>query len=301
MTYSRQPCCLCCNRSLNSENTLMQIPVQRADWREFELIDSGDGRKLERWGSTLVERPEPKALWRPHDPELWKQATAVCDAGENWTQPFRPQTLEWEQGIRFKLRMWQKSKHLGLFPEQEPHWRWIREQTQAGDRVANLFAYTGSASLVAAKAGAKVTHVDASDPAVRMARANAELSGLADAPIRWIVEDVVTYLKREARRGSVYEGILLDPPSFGRGPRGQLWKIDAIAELLDLCAAVLSDRPKFVLLTMYNLEASSLTLANLLEPLRRRGAQIDIGELALKERHTERHLSLSLYGRVRWP
>lgn len=278
----------------------MQIPVQRADWREFELIDSGDGRKLERWGDVLVERPEPKALWRPSQPALWKQADAVCDANEDWIKPFRQQTIEWEHGIRFRLRMWQKSKHLGLFPEQEPHWRWIREHTGAGDRIANLFAYTGSASLVAARAGAKVTHLDASDPAVRMARGNAELSGLAEAPIRWIVEDVVTYLKREARRGSRYEGILLDPPSFGRGPRGQLWKIEAISELLDLCADVLSDCPKFVLLTMYNLEASSLTLANLLEPLQRRGARIEIGELALKERHTERHLPLSLYARASW-
>ena len=129
------------------------IPVQSAGWREFELIDSGDGQKLERWGDTLVVRPEPKALWRKGDPRRWNEAVAVCDDKEEWKRPFQQRVIGWEDGIRFKLRMWQKSKHLGLFPEQEPHWRWIREKTQPGDRVANLFAYTGSASLVAAKAG----------------------------------------------------------------------------------------------------------------------------------------------------
>lgn len=278
----------------------IQIPVQSAGWREFELIDSGEGQKLERWGDSIVIRPEPKALWRKGNPTLWKQATAVCDDSENWVRPFQQQVISWEDGIRFKLRMWQKSKHLGLFPEQEPHWRWIRKQTSPGDRVANLFAYTGSASLVAAKAGAKVTHVDASDPAVRTARANAEMSGLSDAPVRWIVEDVMTYLKREERRNSQYEGILLDPPSFGRGPKGQLWKIDAVAELLEQCKAVLSENPKFVLLTMYNLEASSLTLWNLMQPFRDMGAKLEIGELALKEQQGDRHLPLSLFARASW-
>jgi len=278
----------------------IQIPVQSAGWREFELIDSGEGQKLERWGGDLVIRPEPKALWRKGNPALWKQAVAVCDDSEEWSRPFRQQVIGWEEGIRFQLRMWQNSKHLGLFPEQEPHWRWIRQHTSEGDRVANLFAYTGSASLVAAKCGAKVTHVDASEPAVKMARMNAEMSDLKEAPIRWIVEDVMTYLRREEKRQSHYEGILLDPPSFGRGPKGQLWKIDAIAELLDQVKAVLSDRPKFVLLTMYNLEASSLTLWNLMQPFREMGAKLDIGELALKEKHSERHLPLSLYARASW-
>lgn len=278
----------------------ISIPVQSAGWREFELIDSGDGQKLERWGNTWVIRPEPKALWRKAQPAIWKKATAVCDDAENWTQPFKNQILDWEDGIRFKLRMWQKSKHLGLFPEQEPHWRWIREKTRPGDKVANLFAYTGSASLVAAKAGAKVTHLDASESAVKTARVNAEISGLKDAPIRWIVEDVMTYLKREERRKSTYDGILLDPPSFGRGPKGQLWKIDAVAELIDQCRMVLSKQPRFVLLTMYNLEASSLTLRNLMDPIRKLGAKIEIGELALKERDTDRHLPLSLYARASW-
>ena len=278
----------------------ISIPVQSAGWREFELIDSGEGQKLERWGDSLVIRPEPKALWRKGQPDLWKKAVAICDDTENWAKPFQQQVIEWEEGIRFKLRMWQKSKHLGLFPEQEPHWRWIREHTSPGDRVANLFGYTGSASLVAAKAGARVTHVDASDPAVRTARINAEISNLKDAPIRWIVEDVMTYLQREQRRNSCYEGILLDPPSFGRGPKGQLWKIDAVADLIDQCKAVLSKEPKFVLLTMYNLEASSLTLWNLMQPFKKMGATIEIGELALKEQQADRHLPLSLYARAAW-
>ena len=279
----------------------LSIPVYSAGWREFELIDSGEGRKLERWGNTWVIRPEPKALWRRAQPELWKNAAAICDDSENWTTPFRNQVIDWEDGIRFKLRMWQKSKHLGLFPEQEPHWQWIRKHTQKGDKVANLFAYTGSASLVAAKAGAQVTHVDASDPAVRMARENADISGMSNEPIRWIVEDVMTYLRREEKRKSYYEGILLDPPSFGRGPKGQLWKIEAISELIDQCRKVLSRQPRFVLLTMYNLEASSLTLSNLMQPFREMGASIEIGELALKERDQGRYLPLSLFARALWP
>jgi 23S rRNA (cytosine1962-C5)-methyltransferase len=275
--------------------------VQCAGWREFELLDSGEGEKLERWGDTWVVRPEPKALWRKAEPSLWKKATACCDANEQWTIPFAPRVIEWEQGIRFNLRTWQKSKHLGLFPEQEPHWRWINAHTRPGDRVLNLFGYTGSASLVAARGGAKVTHVDASEPAVRTARQNAQSSGLENRPIRWIVEDVVTYLKREQRRGSTYEGILLDPPSFGRGPKGQLWKVDAVADLIDQCRQVLAKPPRYVLLTMYNLEASALSLRNLMGGFASMGASLEIGELALKERDHDRFLPLSLFARALWP
>lgn len=203
------------------------------------------------------------------------------------------------QGLTFGLHASQESKHLGLFPEQEPHWRFLRQHLRAGDRLLNLFAYTGSASLVAAQAGAKVTHVDASRPAVDWARDNAKLSGLSEAPIRWIVEDALTYLRREAKRASHYEAILLDPPSFGRGPKGELWKIEKIAELIDACLAVLSDKPRLMILTMYNLEASALSLANLLKTPKLK-AHVDVGELVLPEAAGERVLPLSLYGRARW-
>lgn len=279
---------------------MQTINVESAGWEGFELLDSGDGRKLERWGQTVVDRPEPKALWRKSSPKLWGKADAICDDKEKWTKPFPNQVLEEQHGIRFGLRMWQGSKHLGLFPEQHPHWQWIRQTIRPGDRLLNLFGYTGSASLVAAQAGAKVTHVDASSPAVADARSNAQLSGLEDAPIRWIVEDAMTYLKREERRGSQYDAILLDPPSFGRGPKGQLWKIDFVMELVEQCARLLSDKPRLVLLTMYNLEASALTLANLLEPFKVKGASMAIGELALKQQNSDRYLPLSLYGRASW-
>jgi 23S rRNA (cytosine1962-C5)-methyltransferase len=276
------------------------VKVESTQWTGYRLLDSGEGEKLEMWGERKVVRPEPKAIWRKRDPRLWIQPDAYCDSSENWTKKFTPTTLAWDNGATFNLRMWQKSKHLGLFPEQEPHWRWITRNTQPNDRVANLFAYTGSASLVAAKCGASVTHVDASDPAVRTARNNAASSGLDKAPIRWIVEDVMTYMRREQRRKSKYDGIMLDPPSFGRGPKGQLWKVDMVAELLDICAAVLSDRRKFVILTMYNLEASPLTLLNLMHDFKKDGAEIEFGELALLEEGSERYLPMSLFARARW-
>ncbi len=262
-------------------------------------MDSGDGQKLERWGDHVFVRPEPKALWRKAQPELWARADGICGEDEAWQKDFEPFELAWGS-LRFGLHPSRESKHIGLFPEQEPHWRFLKEALRAEDRVLNLFAYTGAATLAAASAGAKVTHVDASRPAVDWARENAARSGLEQAPVRWIVEDAMTYLRREEKRGSHYEAILLDPPSFGRGPKGELWKIEKIAELLEACGRVLSDTPRFLLLTMYNLEASALTLANLLKIDRLGGAVVEIGELALPEGSTGRHLPLSLYGRARW-
>jgi 23S rRNA (cytosine1962-C5)-methyltransferase len=276
------------------------VKVESASWKGYQLLDSGEGEKLEMWGSRKVVRPEPKAIWRKREPALWTQPDAYCDSSEKWTRAFSPTTLSWEEGATFNLRMWQNSKHLGLFPEQEPHWRWISKVTEPEDRIANLFAYTGSASVVAAKAGARVTHVDASEPAVRTARSNASASGLDEAPIRWIVEDVMVYMRREQRRKSRYEGIMLDPPSFGRGPKGQLWKVEMVAELLDLCASVLSEKPRFMILTMYNLEASPLSLLNLMQPFRDSGATIEVGELALNEVGAERYLPMSLFARAQW-
>lgn len=274
------------------------MPVQSAAWTEFELLDSGEGQKLERWGKKTFIRPEPKALWRKADPAAWSNADAICDEHEVWRKSPGEQILDW-RGLKFITRASAESKHLGLFPEQEPHWDWMSSHIKKGDRVLNLFGYTGSASLVAAQAGATVTHIDASKPSVLWARENAQACGMSDAPIRWIVEDTMTYLKREERRGSRYEAIMLDPPSFGRGPKGELWKIEAIAELLDQCKRVLSDNPSFVILTMYNLEASALTLANLLEIFKTK-ARVEVGELALKEKGRDRYLPLSLYGRANW-
>jgi 23S rRNA (cytosine1962-C5)-methyltransferase len=273
--------------------------VESPQWDQFELIDSGDGQKLERWGKKIFIRPEPKALWRKSNPALWQKAEAVCDENERWNKPFEKFFLE-REGLKFDLHASQESKHIGLFPEQEPHWRAIKSAMKPGDNLLNLFAYTGSASLVAAQAGCRVTHVDASRPAVEWARENAGLSGMESAPIRWIVEDAMTYLRREEKRGNRYEAILLDPPSFGRGPKGELWKIEKIADLLDACAKVLSPNRRMLLLTMYNLEASALTLDSLLKTDSLKAGDIEIGELALKESSGGRYLPLSLYGRARW-
>lgn len=279
-------------------NSAVTIKVENTRWSEFELLDSGDGQKLERWGTKTFIRPEPKALWRKRDAKLWTKVDAICDENEVWKTSPGNFELSWN-GLKFGLHASQESKHIGLFPEQEPHWQYLKENLKPGDRVLNLFAYTGSASLVAAQAGCKVTHVDASRPAVDWARENAKRSNMEEAPIRWIVEDAFNYLRREEKRGSFYEAILLDPPSFGRGPKGELWKIEKIADLIDQCARCLSDKPRLMILTMYNLEASALTLANLLK-IPRLSAAVEIGELALQERGAERYLPLSLYGRSRW-
>lgn len=276
--------------------------MESPHWNQFELLDSGEGQKLERWGQKIFVRPEPKALWRKANSSLWGKADAVCDENEVWKKSPGSFELTWE-GVKFGLHMSQESKHLGLFPEQEPHWRFLKNNLKPNDRVLNLFAYTGAASLVPASVGCKVTHVDASRPSVDWARENAKRSGLEAAPIRWIVEDALTYLRREEKRGSRYEAILLDPPSFGRGPKGELWKIEAIAELIDACARVLSEDPRLLILTMYNLEASALSLANLLQTNKLTGMaknfQLQVGELALRE-HPSRYLPLSLYGRASW-
>jgi 23S rRNA (cytosine1962-C5)-methyltransferase len=191
---------------------------------------------------------------------------------------------------------------VGIFPEQSPHWDWLSKQTADPanrPKLLNLFGYTGAASLVAAKAGWAVAHVDASKPAVAWGRRNQELSKLNDAPIRWILEDAPTFVAREAKRGNTYDAILLDPPAFGRGPNGELWKIERdLAPLLRACRDILSPKARFVLLTVYTIDASSLLCGNLLSEMTDGlGGKVDVGELALKHDKDERLLPLSLWGR----
>jgi len=203
-----------------------------------------------------------------------------------------------------QARFTETTKHVGVFPEQSPHWRWMqtrlkRDQGKPQPHLLNLFGYTGVASLVASAAGCAVTHVDASKPAVTWARTNQQLSDLSLSPIRWILDDATKYVKREIRRGVRYDGILLDPPSFGRGPNRELWKVEKqLTELLDICRQVLSDHPLFIILTMYNIEASSLMIGNLLtDTMHGCGGKVSVGELALKHKHSERLLPLSIFGR----
>ena len=283
--------------------------MRTTGWADYALLDSGGGRKLERYGPYRVVRPEPQALWTPRLPAGdWDLADAVFDPTDddeagNWRFRDRPKE-SWPLGwgdVRFNGRF-TAFRHLAFFPEQAANWAWLDAQVRsaaAPPRVLNLFGYTGVASLVMAAAGAHVTHVDASKKAVGWARENAELSGLADAPIRWITEDARKYVQREVRRGSQYEGIILDPPKYGRGPTGEVWRLfEDLPELAGLCARLLSGNAKFLVLNAYAERISGAALAGLLaEKLADRGGQIEWGELALNEDRGDRAIGMSFYAR----
>lgn len=233
-------------------------------WTAYELLDSGAGRKLERFGEFVLVRPEPQAKWKPAlPPQRWESAHGefVKPAGtkQRGEWKFRkPIPQRWEMR-RGNLRFWVQpapSGHVGVFPDQACHWDWIAEvigRATAPVKVLCLFGHTGLATLTAAAAGAEVTHVDASRQAVTLARENQHLSGLDERSIRWIVDDALKFVQREARRGNRYDALILDPPRFGRGPDGELWKLeDSLPELLSACAKVLSPSPVFVLLNVYS-------------------------------------------------
>lgn len=271
------------------------LTLRTLPWRDYALIDSGKGLKLERYGDYLVIRPEPQCWWSPKYPELWDKADAVFDAenededGGRWSFRRRPEE-QWALGydrVKFYGRF-TSFRHLAFFPEQAANWAWQKTAIEARNdqpRVLNLFGYTGVASLVCAAAGARVTHVDASKKSVAYARDNATLSGMEDAPIRWIVEDARKYVQREVKRGSKYEGIILDPPKYGRGPTGEVWRLfEDLPELLDLCAQLLSDDAAFFLLNAYAARVSGPALAHLMaETIGQRPGRIDYGELTLCE------------------
>ncbi len=288
----------------------MEIKVLTSDWKDYELIDSGDRLKFERFGDALVVRGEPKAWWRKSAPELWKNAHARYFDDERKTSRWvyyketPAPALDWN-GVKFRAKFADGTKHLGVFPEQSPHWEFIGKAAKnfprgRTPRLLNLFGYTGGATLAAAKAGYAATHVDASKPSVDWARCNQRESGLESAPIRWIVDDALKFAKREERRGSRYDAIVLDPPSFGRGPKNELWKLEkALPELLEACSKILSDKPLFVLMTLYSIEASPIMAANILSQYfgARAGAKTECGELALKSSNGF-DLPLSIYAKI---
>jgi 23S rRNA (cytosine1962-C5)-methyltransferase len=268
--------------------------LRTTGWADYALVDSGNGQKLERYGDFLVIRPEPQCGWAPKYPDLWDKADAVFDpAGDEdegrWSfrrQPPEQWALGWD-GVKFHGRF-TSFRHLAFFPEQAANWAWQKAAltSRPGARVLNLFGYTGVASLVAAAAGARVTHVDASKKAVGWARDNAALSGLAEAPVRWICEDARKYVQREVKRGSKYEGIILDPPKYGRGPTGEVWRLfEDLPEMIHLCAQLLSDEAAFLLLNAYAARISGPALAHMMADgmgVQRDGI-IDHGELTLIE------------------
>ena len=262
---------------------------------DYQILDTGDGHKLERWGDVTLSRPDPQVIWPKSRPNLWQQADAVyarsSKGGGAWT--FRRALPEsWRVnvgGLSFVVRP-TGFKHTGLFPEQSANWEFLQQALSArpGASVLNLFAYTGGATLACLKAGASVVHVDAAKGMVQWAKENAESSGLAGRPARYIVDDCLKFVLREQRRGHRYDGIIMDPPSYGRGADGQIWKVETnLFGLVEEAAKLLSDRPLFFLISSYTTGLSDIVAKNMLELCvrERRGGVIRSGTLAIPVRH----------------
>ncbi|HJS19443.1 MAG TPA: class I SAM-dependent methyltransferase [Anaerolineales bacterium] len=289
--------------------------LESSRWNDYVLLDSGDGLKLERFGKYVFVRPESQAMWKRSLDIEWKNAHAAFvptgeESGGHWD--FKKKVDEkWEMRYpitpteRGKLRfrvMTTPGRHLGVFPEVAAHWDWFSELISRSKReinVLNLFGYTGLASLAAAASGARVTHVDASKKSVSWARENQALSKLEDKPIRWIVEDALKFVQREARRGVNYDGIILDPPKFGRGPKGEVWEVyKSLPDLIEACRECLSPNPLFVVTTVYAVRASAIHVAQALDEMMKGfGGKVDSGELVTREQSAGRLLSQAVYAR----
>lgn len=264
-------------------------------WNDYEVIDTSGGEKLERWGDYILVRPDPQVLWdTPRTDRRWKQKNGhyhrSSKGGGEWEFFHLPQEWSIRYGaLTFHLKPF-SFKHTGLFPEQAVNWDWfssiITDRIKSGQpvKVLNLFAYTGGATLAAAAAGAQVTHVDASRGMVGWAKENAAVSGLGEAPIRWLVDDCVKFVEREIRRGNRYDGIIMDPPSYGRGPKGEIWKLEtSIWPFLTLTAQLLSDDALFFLLNSYTTGLQPAVLSYMLSEAvaKGRGGQVEAGEIGL--------------------
>ncbi|MFN8401479.1 MAG: class I SAM-dependent methyltransferase [Anaerolineales bacterium] len=288
--------------------------LEATRWQDYELIDSGDGLKLERFGKYTFARPESQAMWSRALPQSeWNNAHGVFvpsgeESGGHWDLKKRVDE-KWAMSyplplgspLRFNV-MTTPGRHLGVFPEVASHWDFMADSIQkAGTKpnVLNLFGYTGIASLAAAAAGASVTHVDASKKSVSWARENQELSRLSDKPIRWIVEDALKYVQREAKRGVKYDGVILDPPKFGRGPKGEIWEVyKSLPNLLEDIRMCLSDNPLFVIVTVYAVRASAIHVAQAVEEMMKKyKGTLDSGELVTREKSKNRLLSQAVYAR----
>lgn len=280
------------------------------NWQDYALLDSGDGRKLERFGPHVVIRPEVQAMWRPAlNSSEWVRANAEFkpgpgENGGNWvTKKELPTRWPMQYGSLKFWAMLSGSRHVGVFPEQATHWDWVGERIRQANRpirVLNLFGYTALASLAAASAGAQVTHVDASRKVINWGRENQTLSGLEDRPIRWLVDDASKFVAREGRRASLYDGLILDPPKFGRGPKGEVWEFfKLMPDLLTACRDLLTPKPLFIVLTAYAVAISAVTLYHSMNGLLSGlGGRLDAGELVTLERSGGRCISNALY--VRW-
>ena len=260
-------------------------------WADYGLLDSGHGRKLERYGRFRFIRPEPQAMWAPASPE-WQAdgefiAASDDEGGGRWqlerNVPREGWPLAW-QDVRFTA-LCTPFRHLGFFPDMAPQWTWMRDQVQAHDEVLNLFGYTGVGTLALAARGARMVHVDASKKSVEAGRANAALAGIAEKPIRWLVDDAAKFVAREVRRGRRYDGIFLDPPKFGRGPEGEVWRLEEnLPGLVADCRKLLDERSRFLVLTVYAVRMSAIAIAELLrQATDGLGGVIEAGEMAVRE------------------
>ncbi len=271
-------------------------------WQDWGLIDCGNGQKLERYGPVTVARPEPQAMWAPASDEWDPDATFVPgsdeEGGGRWVQ-HRPVPNQWPLSrgpVKFNASL-TPFRHLGFFPDMAPQWDWMREQ--AANDVLNLFGYTGIGTLLLSEAGARMVHVDASKKSVEQGKDNAAISGLADRPIRWMVDDAGKFTAREVRRGRRYDGILLDPPKFGRRPAGEVWRLEEnLAPLLADCRKLLDGNSRFLVLTVYAVRMSALAIGELVrQSLGDLGGRVETGEMALREESRGLLLPTAIFAR----
>ncbi len=279
------------------------------DWKDYEILDMANGEKLERWGNITLIRPDPQIIWKEKSfPEKWKNANAKYNrsntGGGNWNF-IKPLPKSWQikyKDLTFNIKP-MGFKHTGIFPEQAVNWDWMMDKIRNSNREAkilNLFAYTGGASVACLKAGASVCHVDSSKGMCEWAKENVASSGLRERPIRFLIDDVVKFVNREIRRGNKYDGIIMDPPSYGRGANGEVWKFEEnIADLVKLCINVLSDKPLFFLINSYTTGISSQVLENLLRIniSKKVGGKFSHGELGLPMTNSKLILPCGIYGR----
>ncbi len=296
--------------------TIQRPALRVADrWDEYRLVDCGDGMKQERWGEFTLVRPDPQIIWPRHGRtpgarwDDWDAFYHRSETGGGKWEMRRPLPESWKieygpLGLTFKIRP-TSFKHTGLFPEQAVNWEWFSAKIKAARAegrevsVLNLFGYTGAATVAAAKAGASVCHVDAAEGMVKWCRENAALSGLGEAPVRYIVDDCLKFARRELKRGRRYDAVIMDPPTYGRGSTGEMWKLeDHLWELLQACRELLSDRPVFFLVNAYTARLSPTVVANLLaELLGERGGSITAGEVGLPIQRDGKVLPCGIYGR----
>ena len=277
------------------------------EWKEYEILDMADGQKLEKWGNYYLVRPDPQIIWKEKSfPEKWNKVNAIYHrsktGGGSWSFQTHMEDA-WDvhyKDLTFRIKP-MGFKHTGLFPEQAVNWDWMIQKIQEAKRdikVLNLFAYTGGATVACSYAGAQVCHVDSSKGMCTWAKENLAASGLADHPVRFIVEDVIKFVQREIRRGNQYDAIIMDPPSYGRGANGEVWKFEEqIDNLLKLCVQVLSDRPLFFLINSYTTGISSMVLSNMLSINLKQEGKMESGEIGLPMKDSKLVLPCGIYAR----